>query len=58
MGGMERSLTDSSLFFACGVIEFHGIDPYILRKALDILVKRGTAQIFGANEDERGVKFF
>lgn len=40
------------------MIEFHGIDPYILRKALDILVKRGTAQIFGANEDERGVKFF
>lgn len=38
--------------------EFHGIDPYILRKALDVLVKRGNAQIFGANEDERGVKFF
>ncbi|KAH0610842.1 uncharacterized protein H6S33_011269 [Morchella sextelata] len=37
--------------------EFHGIDPLILRKALDVLVKRGSAQVFGS-EDERGVKFF
>lgn len=39
------------------VIEFHGIDPLILRKALDVLVKKGSAQVFGS-EDERGVKFF
>jgi ESCRT-II complex subunit VPS25 len=38
-------------------LEFHGIDQYILRKALDVLVKRGTAQVFGAGE-EMGVKFF
>ncbi|KAI5841866.1 ESCRT-II complex subunit-domain-containing protein [Morchella snyderi] len=37
--------------------EFRGIDPLILRKALDVLVKKGTAQVFGS-EDERGVKFF
>lgn len=40
------------------MVEFHGIDPYILRKAMDILVKRGNAQVFGASEEERGVKFF
>jgi len=37
--------------------EFHTIDPYVLRKALDFLVKRSLAQVFGANE-EMGVKFF
>jgi len=37
--------------------EFHTIDPYVLRKALDFLVKRSLAQVFGTNE-EMGVKFF
>jgi threonine dehydrogenase-like Zn-dependent dehydrogenase len=39
------------------VIEFHGLDPEILQKALQVLVKRGKAQIFG-QEDQQGVKFF
>ncbi|KAM3461475.1 hypothetical protein NHJ6243_004995 [Beauveria neobassiana] len=37
--------------------ELHGIDAEILRKALNILVKRGKAQIFG-QQDSLGVKFF
>ncbi|KAH9907398.1 ESCRT-II complex, vps25 subunit [Xylariomycetidae sp. FL2044] len=37
--------------------EFHGMDPEILQKALQILVKRGKAQIFG-QENSQGVKFF
>lgn len=37
--------------------EIHGIDSDILLKALNILVKRGKAQIFG-HDDSQGVKFF
>lgn len=37
--------------------DFHGLDPDLLSKALQILVKRGKAQIFG-QEDSQGVKFF
>ncbi|KAI1380294.1 ESCRT-II complex, vps25 subunit [Hypoxylon crocopeplum] len=37
--------------------EFHGLDPELLQKALQVLVKRGKAQIFG-QEDQQGVKFF
>ncbi|MCJ1311477.1 hypothetical protein MMC25_005149 [Agyrium rufum] len=37
--------------------EFRGMDPTLLQKSLDILVKRGKAQIFG-QEDQQGVKFF
>ncbi|KAK4154332.1 ESCRT-II complex subunit, partial [Chaetomidium leptoderma] len=37
--------------------EFHGLDQELLRKALNVLVKRGKAQIFG-QEDSLGVKFF
>ncbi|KAI0129454.1 ESCRT-II complex subunit [Xylariales sp. AK1849] len=37
--------------------EFHGLDPDLLQKALQVLVKRGKAQIFG-QEDQQGVKFF
>ncbi|KAI2472810.1 ESCRT-II complex, vps25 subunit [Annulohypoxylon bovei var. microspora] len=37
--------------------EFHGLDADILQKALQVLVKRGKAQIFG-QEDQQGVKFF
>ncbi|KAK4190738.1 ESCRT-II complex subunit [Podospora australis] len=37
--------------------EFWGIDQELLLKALQILVKRGKAQIFG-QEDSLGVKFF
>jgi ESCRT-II complex subunit VPS25 len=38
-------------------VEFHGMDPELLQKALNILVKRGKAQVFG-QEDQQGVKFF
>ncbi|CAN8097959.1 unnamed protein product [Discula destructiva] len=37
--------------------EFHGLDHELLQKALNVLVKRGKAQIFG-QEDSQGVKFF
>lgn len=37
--------------------EFHDIDPEVMLKSLNILVKRGKAQIFGS-DDEKGVKFF
>lgn len=37
--------------------EFHGMDPEILQRSLNILVKRGKAQVFGS-EDQQGVKFF
>ncbi|KAF8440147.1 ESCRT-II complex subunit-domain-containing protein [Terfezia claveryi] len=37
--------------------EFHGMDPHLVRKSLEILMKRGVAQIFSIN-DEFGVKFF
>ncbi|KXX83356.1 Vacuolar protein-sorting-associated protein 25 [Madurella mycetomatis] len=37
--------------------EFHGLDQELLLKALNVLVKRGKAQVFG-QEDSRGVKFF
>lgn len=39
------------------VTEFHGLDYDLLQKALNTLVKRGKAQIFG-QEDSQGVKFF
>jgi hypothetical protein len=38
-------------------LEFHGMDPEVLQKALHVLVKRGKAQVFG-QEDQQGVKFF
>ncbi|KAJ1338321.1 ESCRT-II complex subunit VPS25 [Microdochium nivale] len=37
--------------------EFHGLHPDLLQKALQTLVKRSKAQIFG-HEDSQGVKFF
>lgn len=37
--------------------DFHGMDSEILQKSLNILVKRGKAQVFGT-EDQQGVKFF
>lgn len=37
--------------------EFHGLDQDLLQKALNVLVRRGKAQIFGS-EDSQGVKFF
>ncbi|KAI0113284.1 ESCRT-II complex, vps25 subunit [Daldinia grandis] len=36
--------------------EFYGLDSDLLQKALQVLVKRGKAQIFG--QDQQGVKFF
>ena len=38
-------------------VEIHGMDPDILQKSLNVLVKRGKAQVFGS-EDQQGVKFF
>lgn len=38
-------------------LEFHGMDPEIFQRSLNILVKRGKAQVFGS-EDQQGVKFF
>ena len=38
-------------------VEFHGLDPEVLQKTLNVLVKRGKAQVFG-QEDQQGVKFF
>ncbi|OKL60113.1 hypothetical protein UA08_04628 [Talaromyces atroroseus] len=37
--------------------DFHGMDPDVMLKSLNVLVKSGKAQIFG-NDDEKGVKFF
>ncbi|KAJ5217344.1 hypothetical protein N7468_010352 [Penicillium chermesinum] len=37
--------------------EFHGMDAEAMRKALNVLVKRGKAQVFG-EEGQEGVKFF
>ncbi|RDA82800.1 hypothetical protein CP532_6288 [Ophiocordyceps camponoti-leonardi (nom. inval.)] len=37
--------------------EIHGMDSEVLLKALNVLVKRGKAQIFG-QEDSLGIKFF
>lgn len=37
--------------------EFYGLDMQVLRRALDTLVKKGKAQVFGT-DDQQGVKFF
>ena len=37
--------------------DFHGMNVEVLRKGLNTLVKKGKAQIFGA-EAQQGVKFF
>ncbi|CAG8581902.1 4010_t:CDS:2 [Diversispora eburnea] len=40
-------------------MEFHDLNQTILLKALDILVKRGAAQLLqGSSADDLGVKFF
>ena len=38
-------------------LEFHGMDPELMLKSLQVLVKRGKAQVFGS-EGQEGVKFF
>lgn len=38
-------------------LEFHGMDSEVLQRSLNILVKKGKAQVFGG-EDQQGVKFF
>jgi len=38
--------------------EFHGMDNELLQKSLQVLVKKGRAQIFGSGEDQLGVKIF
>ncbi|XRM39602.1 hypothetical protein ABZX51_002953 [Aspergillus tubingensis] len=37
--------------------EWHGMDPDVMHKSLNVLVKRGKAQVFGS-EGQEGVKFF
>lgn len=37
--------------------EFHGMDMEVLHKSLNVLAKKGSAQVFGT-EDQQGVKFF
>ncbi|KAL2865489.1 ESCRT-II subunit protein VPS25 [Aspergillus lucknowensis] len=37
--------------------EWHGMDPEVMFKSLNILVKQGKAQVFGS-EGQEGVKFF
>jgi len=37
--------------------DFYGMDQEILHEALQVLVKRGKAQVFGSG-DQQGVKFF
>lgn len=41
-------------------VDLHEIDTAVLLKALDVLVKRGVAQIFAGTSDPEsvGVKFF
>ena len=38
-------------------IEFHGMDTDAMMKTLNVLSKRGKAQVFGS-EGQEGVKFF
>lgn len=38
-------------------LEWHGMDPEVMFKSLNVLVKRGKAQVFGS-EGQEGVKFF
>ena len=40
-----------------GLPEFHGMDNEAMLKSLNVLVKRGKAQVFGS-EGSEGVKFF
>ena len=47
-------LTANLIFFSA---EFHGMDPDVMLKSLNVLVKRGKAQVFGS-DDQPGVKFF
>ena len=42
---------------ACNKSDFHGMDQELFKRALNTLVKRGKAQVFGS-EDQQGVKFF
>jgi ESCRT-II complex subunit VPS25 len=37
---------------------FYGLDTNMIQKALEVLQKRGKAQIFSGSSDEQGVKFF
>ncbi|PLB46741.1 ESCRT-II complex, vps25 subunit [Aspergillus steynii IBT 23096] len=37
--------------------EWHGMDPDVMLRSLNVLVKRGKAQVFGS-EGQEGVKFF
>ncbi len=56
---ISRKLSKKNLCNFFSLLEFFELDKTILDKALNILVKRGSAQIFkGTDEDSMGVKFF
>ena len=38
-------------------VDFHDMDAELFTRAMNSLVKRGKAQVFG-DEDSRGIKFF
>ncbi|KAG8533348.1 uncharacterized protein KY384_002131 [Bacidia gigantensis] len=40
-----------------GMLNFHDMDPELFAKAMQFLIKKGKAQVFG-DEDSRGIKFF
>lgn len=45
------------LRLAADGLEWHGMDQDVMMKTLNVLVKRGKAQVFGS-EGQEGVKFF
>lgn len=55
-GMLPRNLLSNETLLTNGP-DIHGMDTEILLKALNVIVKRGKAQIFG-QDDSLGVKFF
>lgn len=57
----DLAANEGTTFFGRGrlTVEFRGMDSTLLKKVLQILVKRGVATIFkGTDGEETGVKFF
>ncbi|PKS11452.1 hypothetical protein jhhlp_003216 [Lomentospora prolificans] len=55
--GMVMTVYELTEGDTCRGTEFYGLDRELMIKALQVLVKRNKAQIFG-QEDSQGVKFF
>ncbi|SPO04922.1 related to VPS25 - vacuolar protein sorting [Cephalotrichum gorgonifer] len=55
--GMVMTVYELTEGETCRGTEFYGLDRELMVKALQVLVKKGKAQIFG-QEDSQGVKFF